>query len=55
MGEYDLNLLRREFPDKLKYLTKKVAYPFEYFNSIEYYQKPVTDLKKEDFFSKIKK
>ena len=31
-----------------------MAYPYEYFNSIEDYQKPVNDLKKEDFFSKLK-
>ena len=35
-------------------LTKKLAYPYEYFNSIEDYQKPVNNLKKEDFFSKLK-
>ena len=33
---------------------KKLAYPCEYFNSIVDYQKPVDNLKKEDFFSKLK-
>ena len=42
------------FPDKLKYLTRKLAYPYEFFNSIEDYQKPVDTLKKEHFFSKLK-
>ena len=54
MGENDLKILKIGFPDKWKYLTKKLAYPFEYFNSIDDYQKPVNNLKKEDFFSKLK-
>ena len=53
-GENDLKILKTGFPDKWKYLTKKLAYPYEYFNSIDDYQKPVDDLKKEDFFSKLK-
>ena len=31
-----------------------MAHPYEFFNSIEDYQKPVNNLKKEDFFSKLK-
>ena len=54
MGENDLKILKTGFPDKWKYLTKKIAYPYEYFNCIEDYQKPVDDLKKECFFSKLK-
>ena len=54
IGENDLKILKRGFPDKWKYLTKKLAYPYEYFNSIDDYQKPVDNLKKEDFFSKLK-
>ena len=54
MGENDLKILKTGFPDKWKYLTKKLAYPYEYFNSIDDYQKPVDNLKKEDFFSKLK-
>ena len=53
MGENDLKLLKTGFPDKWKYLTKKLAYPYEYFNSIDEYQKPVNSLKKEHFFSKL--
>ena len=53
-GENDLKILKTGFPDKWKYLTKKLAYHYEYFNSIDDYQKPVDDLKKEDFFSKLK-
>ena len=54
MGENDLKILRTGFPGKWKYLTKKLAYPYEYFNSIDDYQKPVDNLEKKDFFSKLK-
>ena len=46
MGENDLKLLKTRFADEWKYLTKKLAYPYEYFNSIEDYQKPLNNLKK---------
>ena len=55
MGENDLKLLKTEFPDKWKNLTKKLAYSYEYFKSINDYQKPGEKLKKGDFFSKLKK
>ena len=54
MGENDLRILRIGFPDKWKYLTKKLAYPYEFFNCIEDYKKPVDNLKREDFFCKLK-
>ena len=54
MGENDLEILKTEFPDKWRYLTKKLAYPYEYFNSIEDYNKPVNNLENKDFFSKLK-
>ena len=54
MGENDFKILKRGFPDKWKYLLKKLAYPYEFFNSINDYQKTVNNLKKEDFFSKKK-
>ena len=54
MGENDLKILKTGFPDKWKYLTKKLAFPYEYFISIDDYQKPVDNLKKEYFFSKLK-
>ena len=54
MGENDLEILK-EFPDnRWKYLNKKSPYPYEYFNSFADYQKAVDNLKKEDFFSKLK-
>ena len=49
MGENDLKILKSGFPDKWKYLTKKLAYPYEYFNSIDDYQKPVDNLEKRRF------
>ena len=55
MGENDFKKLKTRFPDKWKDLTKKLAYPYELFNCIEDYQKPVKNLKKENFFKKIKK
>ena len=54
LDEDYFEILKKEFPDKWQYLNKKLAYPYEYFNSINFYKKPVNDLKKEDFFSKLK-
>ena len=53
MGENDLKTLKTGFPDKWKFLFEKLADPYEYFYSIEDYQKSVNKLKKEDFFSKL--
>ena len=50
----DFKILKKEFPDKWQYLNKKLAYPYEYFNSIDDYKKPVDNLKKEYFFNKLK-
>ena len=46
--------MKKEFTDKWQYLNKKLAYPYEYFNSIDDYKKPVDNLKRENFFSKLK-
>ena len=47
--------MKTEFPDdKWKCLTKKIAYPYGYFNIIDDYQKLVNNLKKEEFFRKLK-
>ena len=51
---HDFEILKKGFPDKWQYLNKKLAYPYEYFNSIDDYQKTVDNLKKGDFFSKLK-
>ena len=53
-GGNDIKLSKTEFPDKWKYLTKKLAYPYEFFNSIDDYRKPVDNLKEEDIFNKLK-
>ena len=50
----DFKILKKEFPDKWQHLNKKLPYPYQYFNSIDDYKKPVNDLKKEDFFIKLK-
>ena len=54
LDEDDFKILKIEFPDKWQFLSKKSAYPYQYFNSIDDYQKPIDNLKKEDFFSKLK-
>ena len=54
LNEDDFKILKKEFPDKWQDFKKKLAYPYEYFNSIDDYKKPVHNLKKEDFFSKLK-
>ena len=54
MAENDLKILKTGFPDEWKYLTKKVAYPYEFFNCIEDYRKPVKNLKKR-LLQQIKK
>ena len=54
LDEDDFKILKKEFPDKWQYLNKKLAYPYENFNSIDDYKKPVDILIKEDFFSKLK-
>ena len=54
LDDNDFKILKKEFPDKGQYLNKKLAYPYEYFKSINDYKKPVDKLEKEDFFSKLK-
>ena len=43
----------KEYFEKTRQV-KKLAYPYEYSNSIDDYQKPVNNLTKENFFSKLK-
>ena len=54
INEDDFKTWKKKFPDKWQNLNKKLAYPYEYFNSIDDYQKPVNSLNKEDFLSKLK-
>ena len=54
LDEDDFKILKKEFPDKWQYLNKKLAYPYEYFNSIDDYKKPVHNLENKYFFSELK-
>ena len=54
LDEDDFKILKKEFHDKWQYLNTKLAYSYQYFNSIDEYKKPVDNLKKEDFFSILK-
>ena len=54
LDEDEFKILKKEFPDKWQYLDKKLTYPYEYFNSIDDYKKPVDNIKRENFFNKIK-
>ena len=45
--------MKKEFPDKPQYLNKKIAYQYEYFNKIDDYKKPVNNLKKGNFLTKL--
>ena len=45
-SEHDLKTLKSEFPDKWKYLSKKLVYPYEYFNNLDDYQKPLNNFRR---------
>ena len=51
----DFVVLKKEFPDKWQYLNKNLAYPYENFNNIDVYQKPVDDITKRSFLQLNKK
>ena len=52
----DFDILKKQFPNKWEYLNKKLAYPYEYFNSTDDYEKPPEIFfSKKNFFSKLKK
>ena len=46
--------MKKEFPDNWKLLNKKLAYPYEYFKNLEDYNKDISNLTKQDYFSKLK-
>ena len=54
MPEKYLKILKTYSPDKWKFLTKKLTYSYEYFNTIDDYQKLVNNLQKEDIFRELK-
>ena len=41
--EGDFVILKKEFQDKCQYLNKKLAYRYQYFNTIDDYQKIVNN------------
>ena len=47
-------MLKKNIPDNWNLSNKKRACPYEYFISMDDYQKLVDNLKKEDFCSKVK-
>ena len=47
-------ILKNHFPDIWMFKKKKLAYPYENFNSLDAYHKPVDNLKKKYFFSEWK-
>ena len=54
MSENDRKFAETDFPVKCANTGKKLAYAYEYFKSIDDYRKPIDNLKKEDFLSKLK-
>ena len=54
LDEDDFEILKKGFPNKWRYLNKILAYPYEFFNSINDSKKPVNNSKRGDFFSKLK-
>ena len=46
--------MKTEVLENYSYLSKKLKYPYEYFNNINEYRNPVKKLEKEDLFSKTK-
>ena len=46
--------LKTVFPDNWKNLTENLAYPYQYFNSLDDYPKTPNNFRKEDFLSKLK-
>ena len=53
-NEEDFEMLKKESLDKWQYSNKNLAYRYEHFNKIDDFKKPVDNLKKENFFTKLK-
>ena len=52
--EDDFKILKKVFPKNWELLNKKLAYPYEYFKTLDDYNKDITTLTKQDYFSKLK-
>ena len=46
LDDNDFKILKKGFPDKWQYLNEKLAYPYQYFNSIGDYKKSADNLKR---------
>ena len=46
--------MKKELPNNWYLLNWKIAYPYEYFKQIEEYSKDISNLTKQDYFSKLK-
>ena len=49
LNEEDFNILKVEFGDNWQLLNKKLAYPYQYFNNIDDYNKDISNLTKKDY------
>ena len=49
--EDDFKILKKEFSDKWQNLNKKLPYPYQYFNRLDDYKKPVDNLKRKEISS----
>ena len=47
--EKGFKILKTPFPDKWTYLSENLAYPYEHFNSVDTYQRPVNIWKRRVF------
>ena len=54
LNEDDFKILKTEFPNNWQLINKKLAYPYEYFKTLDDYSKDISILKKEHYFSKLK-
>ena len=56
LSDQDYIHLKQHFPNHWMLIRKKLAYPFQFYKTLEHYEKPIEDLiksGKEDYFSKV--
>ena len=49
LDDDDLKILKKEFPNRWIDSIEKLAYPYEYFNCLDEYQKPLKKFKERRF------
>ena len=54
LNEDDFKILKKEFLDNWILLNKELVYPYEYFKSLEDYDLDISNISKEEYFSKLK-